>query len=342
MKVRFKGRFTSYSPAIREGFIDSTTLHSALLSATRLLGHEVSGDSLIVSSLLPVLECEDKSKGLLPPLRLPGSNKIRGYWSPKAAYEIFHRISELKANRSKLILIKSNDGMKSSCLESEMKATSISVRINNDEEVNLLYNSRNSIIFRHDEELCAQHFHPPKVMRHHRLSIDRLTQAATPIMYSVVFAPRQLYWAVGLTNDCSVVESAVSMLTRLGIGASRSSGHGSIIESEFACGNEAAKQITTLLDGLDISEADSVRGILLGMFKPAKGSISRAFGEVWEFGSLRGYGGFILPFRRPLVKVLAPGSILIDDSYSKGLVYEDMSGVVVYSFHTLVVGDLAG
>ena len=332
LKVRFRGRFASYSPAVHEGFLDSTTLHAALVSAAILTGLELEELELVVSSLLPIVECTGREVALLPPLRIPGSNRVRGFWTPRAARETLRAIFEAPAGSLKII---AHEPRRGHYRDEAERGDRVAFKVG--EEVKVRLRRFQTIIHHPDEFDCVKNFRPPRVSRHHRLVIDRLTQAAVPVMYRVVEAPRLLYWAAGFVSDCSAVEAGIAALRKLGLGAFRSTGHGSLDEAVIYCGGEAREQARALLQGLDLAEAGNIRGVLLGLFTPAKGSLN-AYGEEWEYGSHRGYGGFLQPFRRPLVKALAPGSIILNAPHPAGLVYRGPGGAYIYSFHTLTAG----
>lgn len=330
LKVRFRGRFTSYSPAIQEGFLDSTTLHAALVSAASLAGFEIEGSSLVVSSLLPIIECHE-DKALLPSLRIPGSNKVKAFWTPEAAREALRAILRAPADSSKEIAALPR---RDPC-EGRQAPETILLRIG--DKVKLRLSRTSGVIHLPEEVECVRTFRPPRVSRHHRLAIDRPTQASIPLMYRVVEASNLAYWAAGFTSDCSVLEVAAAIIKKTGLGALRSTGHGSLTQVTLLCGEEARKQAREMLRGLSLAEASNVVGVLLGLFKPADGSL-QAYGEVWEYGSHRGYGGFLQSFRRPLVRALAPGSVIVRAPHPAGLIYRDPEGLYVYSFHTMVAG----
>lgn len=338
VKVRFRGRFTSYSPAVAEGFIDSTTLHAALVSAAILAGYDVEELEFTVTSLLPVLECLEEEIGLIPPLRLPGSNRVSGFWTPKATSNALRVILESPVEALKTLTIKPKDVYNQGpCKVSGVESRSVALKVDSDVRAEFCDTDRRLITLP-DEVKCVEAFIPPSIMRHHRLAIDRITQTATPIMYSVVAAPRTLYWAAGLTNDCSLIEATVSVVKKLGLGALKSTGHGSLEWAEFYCGNEAEKTLQRLLGGLRLYEAGNAEGVLLGLFKPEEGAVQDAYGEVWVYGSHKGYGGFLQSLRRPVVEALAPGSIVTRAPHPRGLTYRSPNGGLVYSFHTLVAG----
>ncbi len=333
-ELEFRGAFTSYSPTLYEGYIDSTTLQAALTAIeAELLGNSKPFTvSARFSSLLPL--ATDKSGGkihLLPPLRLPqAGKKVFGFWTPRAADTVLSSLDKHGA----IIMVYDGDTGKY-CLLDARKAT-----INMD-TCRLVYDERSAVIHMDDEEID---FRPPAVRSdRHRLVIDRVTGAATPYTVPVVEPRQPRYWFAAVVHGegasdvgrvCGMLEASLKLLDYVGLGAYRSAGFGRAKLASFKCGKDVHKVFPNEL----LQHGDSRYAVTLGLLLPRASSCSIVYGRSMRFGSYRGYGGRVLNFRRPLVVAAAPGSVvrIAGDVCEGATIAESAPVPFSYSFNPLL------
>ena len=314
--VEFRSQFSSYSPSLAEGYIDSTSLHAAIMAAAATLGHGISGSlaESRFSSLLPVARSGNSYVSLLPPLRLPSYGKVpRGFWTPRAVSLVLSALSSCSERGLDIVLEKGEDNYVVKCMDGS-------------ESRELSYSREIGVFAAPGEQLD---FRPPRFRSdRHRLVISRVTYSATPFMIPVV-EPRSPYWFVAELQSeqlCSTVVEALRLAEHLGIGAHRSIGLGRIRIISYQC----TESPPSFLAG----NRGSGVGVSLGLLYPEQGSCSVYYGETALFGAYRGYGGVVISFRRPLVRALAPGSIV--GASCRGQVIRSSDQPYAYSFDPVV------
>ena len=314
--VEFRSQFSSYSPSLAEGYIGSTSLHAAVMAAVAMLGHGIS-DGLAearFSSLLPVARGSGGYVALFPPLRLPSYGKVpRGFWTPRAVSLVLSVLSSCSGRGADIVLERGGDNYVVRCMDGG-------------ESRELVYSRETGVFAAPGEQLD---FRPPGFRSdRHRLVISRVTYSATPFMIPVV-EPRSPYWFVAELRSeqlCGTVVEALRLAEHLGMGAHRSIGLGRIRIISYEC----TESPPSFLAG---SRGGGI-GVSLGLLYPEQGSCSVYYGETALFGAYRGYGGVVISFRRPLVRALAPGSIVGTDC--RGRVIRGNDYPYVYSFNPIV------
>ena len=314
--VKFKSQFSSYSPSLAEGYIDSTSLHAAIMAAAATLGHGISSGlaESRFSSLLPVARSSSGYVSLLPPLRLPSYGKVpKGFWTPRAVSLVLSVLSSCSERGLDTVFERGRDNYVVKCMDGR-------------ESRELLYSRETGVFAAPGEQLD---FRPPRFRSdRHRLVISRVTYSATPFMIPVV-EPRSPYWFVAELQSeqlCGTVAEALRLAEHLGIGAHRSIGLGRIGIISYQCTESPPSFLA--------SNRGSGIGVSLGLLYPEPRSCSIYYGETALFGAYRGYGGVVISFQRPLVRALAPGSIIGADC--KGRAIRGSDYPYVYSFDPIV------
>ena len=324
--LEFLTPFTSYSPTLYEGYIDSTTLQAALTAIeAEFMGNpspQLASDDIAFSSLLPLAQSDGGDLPLLPPLRIPiVGTKNRGFWTPQAVNKILGVIRRC-GSTSVLAYDSDDDTYDLLC------AGGSSIR-------GLLRYSDEGLFHLHGEMVSYRS--PSIITDKHRLVIDRITATATPYMFPVVAVKTPYWFIVKLSSSelCETLREALRIARFVGIGALRSAGFGRIALKRFECvGN--VRDLTGIVPGLVEFRKAIDALVALGPLLPGNGGCKVLYGRTLKFGALRGYGGRVVNFRRPLVIALAPGSIVLGSGSCKGRVISSTQPAKYsYSFHPL-------
>lgn len=317
--LEFRGGFTSYSPVLHEGYLDSTTLQAALVAVeAELLGHSkpLLADARF-TSLLPLACVQERSLPLLPPLRLPVAGSVSGFWTPRAANKALKAIADCSGD---VVLV----------YDADRGVHHFYCLTNGNVFGNLVYSPDRMLVAAEGEKV---EFQPPLVtMDRHRLVVDRLTATATPYMLAVV-EPRTPYWFAAhlpANEHCHALREALRLIEHVGLGAYRSVGFGRVRVVEARCGS--LDLLPDELLGVDAHRPGLL--VSLGLLLPKSGC-RIMYCRASRFGAYRGYGGRILNFRRPMVVAAAPGSIVEAGCSGRVESSADSPTPYVYSFNPL-------
>lgn len=326
--IEFLTPFSSYSPTLPEGYLDSTTLHAVFIAVeSEVLGNpnpNLARDDVLFSSLLPTGISHEDPVPLLPPLRVPVlGGKAWGFWTPKAARKILELIEKCGNGNSFLAYNADNKIYDFVCGEKW------SVR-------GILYDSERKLFYVEGEDVS---FQPPQLIDERtRMVLDRITQAATPYLAPSVIA-RSHYWFMAKLPSgdlCEWIREALRAMRYVGLGAYRSSGFGRIRTVRIDC-FESKDLLSKLSPVLASKNNNGELKISLGLLLPDQSSCKVHYGRILRFGEWRGFAGRIVNFRRPLVTSLAPGSVVLTRGDSCGrAVYSRDPPPFYYSFNPLL------